>query len=108
MNDFTEYFRQFFTYKNSSFLQVFYSVFYFLPAMFKFLIFIATFSAIKSTNISHNIDELSIFAKVNQFPHQVAVLGDNGNEVKCSGTIVDEFTVLCAANCVEQPKQKFS
>lgn len=68
--------------------------------MFKFLIFFAVFSSVRSTHVT-NIDELSIFAKMNQFPHQVAVLGNSGNEVKCSGTIVDEFTVLCAANCVD-------
>lgn len=68
--------------------------------MLKFLIFLGVFSTVKSFFVS-NIDELSIFAKVNQFPHVVAVLGDNGNEFKCSGTIVDEYTVLTASNCVD-------
>jgi hypothetical protein len=72
------------------------------PTMFKVSVFIfAVFSAVKSNNIIFNIEELSTFAKVNQFPQIVAILGDNGNEFKCSGTIVDEFTVLCAANCVD-------
>lgn len=72
--------------------------------MFKF-VFHATFALVfadfGSTNVELTIDDLSTFAKVNQFPHIVAVLGDNGYEFKCSGTIVDEFTVLCAANCVD-------
>jgi hypothetical protein len=68
--------------------------------MFKFLVFLASFAAVKSFYVA-NIDELSIFAKTNQFPQIVAVLGDSGNSFKCSGTIVDKFTVLCAANCVD-------
>lgn len=71
-----------------------------------FKVFVVVVFVVVSADKSSNIDELSTFAKVNQFPHQVAVLGDNGNEFKCTGTIVDEFTVLCAANCVDNKNRE--
>ena len=70
--------------------------------MLKVFTILAVFTAGISSQVpAPTIDELTTFAATNQFPHIVAVLGDNGNEFKCSGTIVDEFTVLCTANCVD-------
>jgi hypothetical protein len=89
-----------FCYKSEVFMQFSSLEVRFRVKMFKFLVFLASFAVVKSFYVA-NIDELSIFAKANQFPQIVAVLGDNGNSFKCSGTIVDKFTVLCAANCVD-------